>query len=154
MNSPTFRWNMLKVEATGATLHDDYNMNVAALNMSCTYAVTCGWQAVAFIHKFTCCVVKADRSFIKLCGVPSGRVRPLTAGEFQENCLLGGRGLYDCLQKHNLSFLLFQGQKYSPENKTNRNLCGSLCLGVMNSWCRKHTVCTFLCCAQVEICRG
>jgi len=33
--------------------------------------------AVPLIHKFTyCVVVKANRSFIKLCGVPSGRVRP------------------------------------------------------------------------------
>lgn len=52
----------------------------------------------------------------------------LTTRGFRENCLLGGRGLYDCLQKHNLSFLLFQGQKYSPQKQNKQDLCGSLCL--------------------------
>jgi hypothetical protein len=54
-----------------------------------------------------------------VCGFgPDGRGSPTTRG-FQENCLLGRRGLYDCLQKHNLSFSLFSRTRIwsSKQNK-------------------------------------
>jgi len=51
-----------------------------------TRPVLVRWRvAVPLIHKFTyCVVVKANRSFIKLCGVPSGRVRPWLQENFKK----------------------------------------------------------------------
>jgi len=56
-----------------------------------TRPVLVRWRvAVPLIHKFTyCVVVKANRSFIKLCGVPSGRVRPWLQENFKKTVYWG-----------------------------------------------------------------